>query len=210
MASNLVRKQIIDKNGVSSTRWVKPDSSISSPPKVPRLFSPSPKAEAKRIGSEIRAYLNETDLSDRSNTWSHNDFGHFRSLVEEGDVEPLRVIQKLLPLDSSYRPGHVGFVFRQLRRHGIENLSELVTEETLDAREALVKALDKHGMKNGIPYLSEREGSEDVYLMAFTDTDDVRRITNIIGERGLMPPDEIRGILSQMDEHTAPLQKGVL
>lgn len=210
MASNLVRKQIIDKNGVSSTRWVKPDSSISSTPKMPRLFSPSPKAEAKRIGSEIREYLYKTDLSDRSNTWSHNDFGHFRALIEEGDVEPLRVIQKLLPLDSTYLPGHVGFVFGQLRRHGVENLSELVTEETLDAREALVKALDKHGMKNGIPYLSEREGSEDVYLMAFTDTEDVQRIITIISERGLMLPDEIRGILSNMNESPVPLQKGTL
>jgi hypothetical protein len=211
MASNLVRKQITDKNGVSSTRWVKPESSGSSTTRVPLPFSsPSPAAEAKRIGKEIRKYLSETDLSGRSNTWSHNDFSHFRALIEEGDHSSLRVIQEMLPLDSPYGPGDVGLAVRQLGRKGHENPAALVNEATLDARDNLIKAIDLHGAKKGIPYLSEREGSENVYLMAFTDTEDVPRIATIISERGMMSPEEIRGVLAQMDANPVPLQKGVL
>jgi hypothetical protein len=212
MTKNLVPKPITDKNGVTKTHWVKPDSDAPSATRMPLpQLSPSPVAEAMRLGREISETLQQRRSSLKFNTsWTEDDYGHLRMHVAEGDHELLTVVQKLLESDSSHGPEHVGFVFRQLRRRGYEHPAELVNEETLDARESLVKALDEHGMKNGIPYFSQREGSEDVYQMAFTDTEDVPRIINIISERGMMSPEEIRTSLARMDEHPIPLQKGTL
>lgn len=86
-----------------------------------------------------------------------------------------------------------------------------MTEETLRGHELLMDALHEYGKKRGIPFFgSHGEASREVCLMAFTDLQDISHIVTIISERGLMSPDEIRGIISHMNESPVPLQRGTL
>jgi hypothetical protein len=213
MTSNLVPKPITDKNGVSSTRWVKPDSTASSATRmpVPKLAF-SRRAEAERLGKEIMA----TVLQKQRNNprfhvyWPDEDYDYLDRLVAEGRYEVLAVVQQELEKDSFYSPSRVGFVFWQLKRRGFKNVAELVNEETLEARKALVLALNVYGMKNGIPHLSARDDSEDVYQMAFTDLEDVPLILDIIKDRGVMAPERYRALLSEMRKDSFPLGRGML
>jgi hypothetical protein len=213
MTSNLVPKPITDKNGVSSTRWVKPDSTASSATRmpVPKLAF-SRRAEAERLGKEIMA----TVLQKQRNNprfhvyWPDEDYDYLDRLVAEGRYEVLAVVQQELEKDSFYGPSRVGFVFWQLKRRGFKNVAELVNEETLEARKALVLALNVYGMKNGIPHLSARDDSEDVYQMAFTDLEDVPLILDIIKDRGVMAPERYRALLSEMRKDSFPLGRGML
>lgn len=206
MASNLVRKQITDKNGVSSTRWVKPESASAGASKIPApSVTLSGSEEAKRIGDEIRSCVED------HHRWNENHFEQLKALVEKNDVDSLKVVQRMLPLNHNYMPGTIRFFVDQLRSKGHGNSIELVTEESLRGRELLMDALHEYGKKRGIPFFGSRsEASMEVCLMAFTDTQDTLNIVSLISERGLMSPDEIRGILSNMNESPVPLQKGTL
>lgn len=113
MASNLVRKQITDKNGVSSTRWVKPELASAGASKIPApSVTMSGSEEAKRIGDEIRLCV---EGSDHNHRWNENHFEQLKVLVEKNDVDSLRVVQRMLPLNHNYMPGTIRFFVDQLR-----------------------------------------------------------------------------------------------
>jgi hypothetical protein len=213
MTSNLVPKPITDKNGVTKTHWVKPDSNASSATRIPvPKLAFSRRAEAERLRTEIMAtVIQKMRNNPRFHSyWPDEDYNYLDMLVAEGRYEVLAVAQQELEKDSFYSPSRVGFIFWQLKRRGFENIAELVNEETLSARKSLVQALNAYGMKNGIPHLSARDDSEDVYQMAFTDLEDVPLILDIIKDRGVMAPERYRALLSEMRKDSFPLGRGML
>lgn len=210
MTSSLVPKQITDKNGVTKKHWVAPETAPTSTTSMPRPARvPSPKAEAKRIGAEIRQTRRTTDHTGWSNSWSANDGSHLQALIDDANVDALRIIQRLYPLDTPYGPGHIGIVTQKLRESDMDPI-KLVTVESLDAREKIIKAITAYGRGFGNPYLYEREGSLDVYLMAFTDTESVDDIAEIVRARGIMPPEQIRALVKEMQNGVVSLREGIL
>jgi hypothetical protein len=171
----------------------------------------SPEAQAKRIGNEVRAILLDSAEEDEVQWWSHSDWGYFRALIQDGEVEALLAVKKLASEDLlTCKPGRIGHIARQLREHGIENASDLITVETMDLREKLISAIDARGRESGEPYLSSHDDAAGVYLMAFTDPDDVEAIADVVRQRGLMPADDIRGLMEQMGKVSTPLVDGAI
>lgn len=212
MTSNLVRKQITDKNGVLSSRWVKPDSSSSSVAKMPSpSFVPSSASEAKRIGAEVMDAMNDAGAAGSSNPWSPEDKMHFRILVESGDVDSVRVIQRRLSQGDVSSPELIGRITRQLQRLGHDHPYDLMSDEALVAYVKIIGAMEDYGMaKLGVPNLSGQHQALDVWCMAFTDTEDAPRIADIISERGVLAPEGYRELLNEMNAVATPLGKGTL
>ena len=212
MASNLVRKQITDKNGVISSRWVRSDQLAATGSKMPPPPSAaSPRDEAARIGAEIRKSLNMMEQCGHPVDWSHEDMMHFRILVETADVDSVRVLQRHISQNMFSSPEKVGQITRELQRRGHDHPYELMTDEALEARGKIMRAIEDYGIaKMGVPYLSEQHQALDVWCMAFTDIDDAPRIADIVRERGLMAPEDYRGLIKRMDEGSYALGRGTL
>lgn len=212
MAPNLIPEDRTDKNGVTSRRWVKPSVDGTPAAVMPRpVSSSSPQAQAKRIGNEVRVILRDSVDEGEVQWWNHADWGYFRALIQDGEVEALITIKRMASEDiATCKPGQIGLVARQLREHGIENASDLINVETIELREKLISAIDSHGRETGEPYLSSHDDAAGVYLMAFTDPDDVAAIADVVKQRGLMPADDLRGLMEQMGKISSPLVDGAI
>lgn len=212
MASNLVRKQITDKNGVTSSRWVRADQSATTGSKLPPPPSASsPKDEAVRISAEIGKRLSAMERAGERVDWWEDDLTHLRILTDTADVDSLRVLQRHLSHGMFSNPEHIGQITRELQRSGIDHPYELMTDEALAARGAIKVAIENWGLETlGVPYLSEQPRSQEVRLMAFTDAKDAPRLVDIIKERGLLSPEGYRAILNEMNDIATPLGRGTL
>lgn len=201
--SNLIPQKITDRNGVITTRWVKPSVSLSTDASIPAPAVPcpvSPADEQKALYGELMEKLEGKDQFKtriiRINNLHDQNWGQralFRTFLKTLDArQPLSFIEDTHNL---------------LVEYGYAETSGIIDSNTLDTTELIVRATGNHMIP---PRHREESRPAREYIAYFLVSDDREALTRIINDRRPATLEELRALHIEFQRSSVPLQTGVL
>lgn len=203
--SNLVPEARIDKNGVTSTRWVNPEGSAKNSAKplpAPAIQeAASPNEQQELYDAVIRELLGNGDKLYRNINVRFLEACHKRCgnqsdlyrtfLANVGSIEPFRFIEQ---------------VHRILDYHGADDIPSLVNDESLAVAIMIINSTEHLASGDGsiLP-----EAVEEMIHYALT-SDDMELIATFIYDRNPDTVAEVEGLVAEARRSQSALRSGVL
>jgi hypothetical protein len=201
----LVPEPRTDKNGVTSTRWVKQDQSVTSSanllpaPSVPSAVTS--KNEQQRLYVEILARLNQDAFRKRRNA-------NIRNLEEwhRRRSDQTSLFRTLLANTESSEPfKFIEQVHDILNYYGAEDIPSLINDESLESVVIIIESTEH--LQADAFFLPEE--TRDMIDYALT-SEDRELITRVIKERSPDTLREVEELVIEARRSQPALQSGVL
>lgn len=203
MNNDLVPEHRTDKNGVLSTKWVRPAQFTDTPSvSFPVPAVADPQSEIKRLSAEIMSHYKAANFGE--NFFRINE-REIEQIATEGKIELLTVIAKVTveePISVSQIIIHLG----EMKDAGIENLEEQITAARIASYNQVWAVLNERGSK-------ERMNGNDwevLRLILTADEDDRAVLEDIVVKRGATSQAEVLEMFALMKIVEQPLVSGAL
>lgn len=211
---HLIRRPVVDRNGVVSNRWTKPEEAAQSPAK-PSEFRPLPplpmvgshaSPAADELKEEIFAELKKT----------RGDRG-LRSVIDEDAVRKAHKLNEVAALEAmlvcaSFEGApalsEVHDAYKLLQRSMVPEPERFLTPETVNFTHRMkLRVLESQRDNGG----SEEVSIDELRCFALTaDPADYPLIKRVIVERGVTDVAEAEAMIIEMKKDAASLSEGVL
>lgn len=228
--TNLVRQQIVDKNGNLTTRWVKDygystsNRSLPAPTAVTSTTeSKLPRGAVKEM-KEIKASLTtrlkaqHKEVNRMGYTFLHDQYTdclhEVTNAVQNRHYERLRVYDKYM--DVNFKPQYLTQFVDYLQSQGHEGIAESLSPETMEGFNALSKKLRTStlgGYPETIKHMTEEErndlmdhAGELMYLKPGSE----EKIYSLIVDHGIKNHDQLTAALEESDRINTPFIGGIL
>jgi hypothetical protein len=203
----LIARPVIDRNGVHTTRWTKPDDaavSAGSPFPAPGL---GVSQDSDSVTDDLKAKIIAVLKTSRGDTGVRSvlDTDAVWKAHRERDV-PLLEAMLLCAAHADPSLSEVLILQRMLKRHGVSEPTRLLTPDALNMAHRMMVALLEIQYAQGV----EQPVNELRYLALTADPADQPLIERIIVERSITDPDEVQTMLDEMKRDAASLSEGKL
>lgn len=203
MNNDLVPERRTDKNGVLSTKWVRPAQFTDTPSvafPVPAVTDSQ--SEIKRLSAEIMSHYKAANFGE--NFFRINE-REIEQIATEGKVDLLTVIAKVTvdePVSVSQIIIHLG----EMIDAGIENPEDQITAARIASYNQVWAVLDERNSKDRM-----NGNNWDVLRLILTSNDDDREMLEaIVVKRGATSHEDVLAALVLMKGNVQPLRVGAL
>lgn len=204
---NLVPRPVVDRNGVVTTRWIKPGGPtvVSAQPfPVPGLGAPR---EAEMIADRLKTEIIATLKEARGDTGIRSvlDTDAVWKAHKENDVALLEAML-VSAAHSAPSLGEMLTAHRILKSYGVIEPARYLTPDALNMGHRLMAAMLKIQSNRG----TEVPVNELRCLALIASPDDQQLIERIIVEREIVEVDEVAKMLEEMKRDSTSLSEGKL
>lgn len=228
--TNLVRQQIVDKNGNLTTRWVKDNGYSISRKSIPApqqtaftSESKLPRGAVKEM-KEIKARLNERlkaqhkEVNRMGYSFLHDQYTdcltEVNNAVQNRYYERLRVYDK--HMDVTFKPSHLTKFVEYLQSQGHEDIADSTSPETMDGFKKLSKKLRTStigGYPETIKHMTEEERNDlmdHAGELMYLNPGSEEKIYSLIVDHGIKNHDQLTAALEESERINTPFIGGIL
>jgi hypothetical protein len=204
---NLVRRQVIDRNGVHTTRWVKPDDAAVSGGNAFPAPGLVDSHESESVTDDLKAKIIAVLKASRGDTGVRSvlDTDAVWKAHRERDV-PLLEAMLLCAAHADPSLSEVMIAQRILKKYGVSEPARFLTPDAVNMTHRMMLTLLKIQSDQGV----EQPVNELRCLALIADPIDQPLIERIVVEREIVDVAEVTKMLEDMKRDSASLSEGKL